>query len=112
MIREKVDRLCSRFRDAATCKQPVILEYAFGALTLDVITRYCYGIDYESVNNPDFDPMWLDAITDLSKNGHFLKHFGFMIPLMASLPDSLVLKLNPLIANMLKLQNVSPRTTS
>lgn len=108
MIKEKIEALCAQLRQAASNKTPVNLGYAFGALTLDIITEYCYGISYDAINQPDFDPMWLDAVTDLSKNGHFLKHFGFMIPLMQSLPNSVVLKLNPLTANLLKMQSVCP----
>lgn len=106
MIKEKTMALCARFREALSKKMPVNLGYAFGALTLDVICEYCYGINYDAINKPNFDPTWLDAVTDLSKNGHFLKHFGFMIPLMQALPDAAVLKLNPLTANLLNMQKV------
>lgn len=42
-IQDKVNRLCSRLRGFAGTKDIVRLDVAFMALTMDVISEYCYG---------------------------------------------------------------------
>lgn len=62
IIKEVTKGLCARFQKYAVKKKPVNLNYAFGALTKNVISEYCLGMSYDRVNKPESEPMWLDAI--------------------------------------------------
>lgn len=110
MIKDLVENMCSRFRQFQQTKMPINLCYAFGALTLDVITSYSFGQSYDAVNAVDFDPKWMDTANGLANMMHFGSHFGWMFPIFDMFPDSIMAKTNPLFANLVNYQAVSNAT--
>ena len=95
MVQEKVDLLCTKLENGAKADQVVDMGTAFTALTLDVITEYCYDECYNCLEEPDFSPAWKNLMTNIFVSVPIGRHFKVMFGLMRTMPPSLVVKLTP-----------------
>ncbi|KAK6366824.1 hypothetical protein LTS17_010375 [Exophiala oligosperma] len=95
LIQEKIDLLAERFIEAKQSGMVLKLEYAYAALTADVISHYCYG---KSEGYLDHHWPQNDIKDGLSGMGHFT-HYFYFFPILASLtqklPTRLLEKLDP-----------------
>lgn len=80
MIVSKVEQLCTRLRGFRETKQPVNLRHAFAALTMDVVTEYAFANSYNCLEDPDFAPVWPEAIDSISEQSHINKQFPWLLP--------------------------------
>ena len=83
-----------RLRVFQYTKEPVNLRFAFAALTLDVITGYCFANSHDCLKPHDFAPQWIKVVDASSQQCHINKQFGWLLPLLKKLPVRLVAKLN------------------
>lgn len=104
LIKNVIEDLCARFRECQRTKQPLSLHHAFAALTIDVITEYCFGQSYDSTNKPDFDARWLDMTNGIAMGTHLMCHFNFLLRIVSSLPDWFAKRLSPEMANLISFQ--------
>ena len=105
-IKAVVDRLCSRLTDARDSHEPVNLSYAYTALTVDIITNYAFGQPYGFMQDPDFRPQFLQAMEKISLGSHLNKQFGWLRPLMMSIPLWIVERLDPGNLELINMQKV------
>ena len=105
VVQLMVDKLVSRLEDLQEAGSTVNLIDVFSALTGDVIGQYAFAKPLGLINSPDFAPHWHRAIMDISENGHMLKHFQWMEPLLRNMPLWLVRLINPQIMPLIELQN-------
>ena len=105
-IKELVEKLCTRLTEFKTTEEPVNLRHAFAALAMDVITDYAFARPFNCLDEPDFAPVWPEAIDSVSEQSHLNKQFPWLLPLMRLVPLSIVEKLNPHIMRLIKLQMV------
>jgi hypothetical protein len=94
-IRAVVDNLCRRIREFRDSKEPLEVGNAFAALTMDVITEYCFAKSYACVDRPDFAPEWPQVLTAVSAQSALNKQFPSVLKIFKMMPESLVEKLNP-----------------
>lgn len=106
-IRAKVELLCGRLQEHASPSstaaaggggEVVDVGAAMTALTLDVISEYCYGDCYDCLRDPAFAPQWKRAMQGGFESTNVTKHFIWLLRLMNSLPAWLAVKMNPDIA--------------
>ncbi|KAK7697934.1 hypothetical protein SLS64_013021 [Diaporthe eres] len=105
-IRAKVELLCERLREHASSpsaaagegEEVVDVGAAMTALTLDVISEYCYGDCYDCLRDPAFAPQWKRAMQGGFESTNVTKHFIWLLRLVNSLPAWLAVKMNPDIA--------------
>lgn len=108
-IRAKVELLCGRLGEHASPaaagagaggggEEVVDVGAAMTALTLDVISEYCYGDCYECLRDPAFAPQWKRAMQGGFESTNVTKHFIWLLRLANSLPAWLAVKMNPDIA--------------
>lgn len=97
LILEKVERLATRFTEAAQSKdKPVLrLDAAFMALTMDIICHYAYGESYNYLDDDDFRARWREAMISALENGILLRNFPWILPIMQSIPYSVLQRINP-----------------
>ena len=107
MIRGKIDILCGKIRNYAETGGVFALNRAWTAFAGDVITEYVFGSSYEHLESPDVKETFYEPFMAASEAGHLTLQFKFMHPLMRSLPDWVVLKIQPLLWLSIKLQRVS-----
>ncbi|KAK5228687.1 hypothetical protein LTR72_002572 [Exophiala xenobiotica] len=71
------------------------LDAAYMALTMDIITHYCFGESYNYLDEDDFKLSWKETVIAGSANGAFLRQFPWALPLLKKTPLSLLRKMNP-----------------
>ncbi|KAH0541570.1 hypothetical protein FGG08_003982 [Glutinoglossum americanum] len=96
-IRSLVERLVARFEGFKATGEALNLGYAYSALTTDVITEYCFARSYGYLSRENFGGEWADALIQASEMSHLMKQFGWLFPLMDSMPDWFSVWLNPAI---------------
>ncbi|KAI9879737.1 MAG: hypothetical protein M1823_006805, partial [Watsoniomyces obsoletus] len=104
MIRNVVEKLCTRLRVFQSTKEAVNLRHAFAALTMDVITDYAFAKSYNCLDELDFAPIWPEAVDSISEQTHINKQFPWILPLMRLMPLWLVKQLNPHIMRLISFQ--------
>jgi hypothetical protein len=97
MIAEKIEKLCRRLHQAWETGEVINLRYAYAALTLDVITQYSFSKSYGALDADNWLCEWVVMVDEVSRGSHLNKQFGWLLPLMKSLPIWFVRIANPVI---------------
>ncbi|RAO64541.1 uncharacterized protein BHQ10_000553 [Talaromyces amestolkiae] len=100
LITEKIERLSSRLTDAAKTQRVVRLDAALMALTMDIICHYSYGESYNYLALENFKEEWKAAMISALENGIFLRNFPWALPLLKSIPYSVLKVLQPKAASL------------
>ncbi|MCJ1432263.1 hypothetical protein MMC27_001619 [Xylographa pallens] len=95
VIRSRVEKLCSRFKEAQKGGEPVNVRNAYSALTTDIISDYCFGSSFDLLGRADFAPEHYEAMISTTLPSHAFKQFGWLFPLLDSFPLWLTRLLNP-----------------
>ncbi|KIX09391.1 uncharacterized protein Z518_00470 [Rhinocladiella mackenziei CBS 650.93] len=103
VIREKLDILCSKIDKYVAGGGPFAINRALTAFSGDVITTYVFGQSYRHLESPDFKETFHEPFMAASEVGHVALQFKWLYPLMNSLPEWLVLKMQPQIFLVLQL---------
>lgn len=106
-IIEKIDKLCSRLQEFRNTKEPVNMQHAYTALTVDVITEYCFANPNGSLDEPDLGRDWYRTLNEVTRLCHLNAQFPFLVPLMEMMPKALT---PPHFQSYLKQIDVSTRT--
>jgi cytochrome P450 len=91
----KIDRLCERLQEFRKSGTVVNIEDAYTALTVDIITEYCFAKPNGSLDSPDLGHEWRQTLTDITLLCHLNSHFPFLNTLMQKFPLFLVKRLSP-----------------
>jgi hypothetical protein len=106
-IVEKVEQLCTGVEGFMRRGEVLDIGIASTALTLDVITEYCFSKGWNCLDDPNFSPQWKRAMTGLFEPVPVTKQFPQINQFMAMLPRSLVVKMAPDIGLFLGAKDVS-----
>lgn len=106
MIHSVVEKLCRRLTEFESSQKPVNLGFAYAALTMDIITEYSFAKSFNNIDAPDFAPEWPAVIDAVSEASHLNKQFGWLLPLMKMMPESMVARLNPQMLLLINFQKV------
>ncbi|KAL9612071.1 MAG: hypothetical protein Q9167_003331 [Letrouitia subvulpina] len=87
LIQTAVNRLCDRLADHQEAGKPVIMTNAYACLTTDIISEYAFPEGYDLLSRPEFDGEHYNAWISLSRVSHLMKQFGWLYPLLDSIPD-------------------------
>lgn len=69
-IQSVIDKFCGRLEDAKRTGKLINLQYAYAAMTTDVINEYCYSKTDDAVLTPDFNVDIYDAGIAITKLSH------------------------------------------
>jgi cytochrome P450 len=103
-ITSKVQKLCDRLAEHMAKGKIVDLKCAYMALTMDVITEYCYGTSYDYLHDPNFKPNWLLCIESAFDNAHFRRALPWLSKIMSKFPDSFIMTLMPAMSLFIQLR--------
>ena len=96
IVGHKVDQLIIGIRaQYLEQRRPLPVGVAFTALTLDVITDYCFGQSWRCLEAHDFAPEWKRTMTNLFEPVPVVKQFPWLLKLINALPPWVVEKMNP-----------------
>lgn len=105
VIRSKIQILIGhidRYRKEA---RPFSLSGGFMALAGDVIMQYCFSLNYDHLNSPDFQTTFHEPFMAVSIAGHLSLQFPIVPKILFSLPESWLASTEPLFALIFKLQS-------
>lgn len=101
IMQTNLNKLFKRFQELKESGEPVNLLHVYSAFTNDLITEYAFGISYNWLDAPKFNRFFFDFITSFHEMGAMANMFSWYMPLVNSLPDSFVKKINPGYADFL-----------
>ncbi|KAL3440678.1 cytochrome P450 [Aspergillus insuetus] len=104
VVREKVGILINRLENAQGVQTPVPIDRGFGAFSEDIIMRYCFGHDYDSLNQQGWSPILHDSFVGVTQFSNTALHFPLLPKVMNALPEHWIEKLNPLCGLIFRLQ--------
>ncbi|KAG0650454.1 Cytochrome P450 monooxygenase orf6 [Hyphodiscus hymeniophilus] len=93
LIQDDISRLIAIFRRYQKSAEPIPLKAAFAALTSDIITESCFATQENYIEASDFNAIVLVASEGATDNLHFVLQFKWIVPLIKSLPDKVVVML-------------------
>ena len=89
LVQASVNKLCDRLAEYQAANKPATMIYAYACLTADVISEYSYPEGYGFLDrrpNYSFPGAHYESWMALSRTSHALKQFGWLFPLLDSLP--------------------------
>ena len=96
IIEAKVEQLTDGIERESRQKGKVLnIGVAFTALTLDVISDYCFGQSWRCLESTDFAPEWKRTMTNLFEPVPIMRHFPWIMPVMQALPAWVQAKIAP-----------------
>ncbi|KAI9883757.1 MAG: hypothetical protein M1823_004458 [Watsoniomyces obsoletus] len=107
IILSSVKQLCKRIQEFQETGEPLNLNRAFSALTIDIIMDYSFARSYNCLAAPDFAPVYFNVMVGMTQATPLIKQFGFLLPLMRSMPESLVLAMDSPLSSMVRLEKDS-----
>lgn len=112
IIRQKVNVFLSKVQDAKKSGDPITISRGYMAFAEDVIMQYTFAHDYNHLETPSWNPILHDPFVAVSISGNMSLQFPWVPKFLNSLPQSWLVKLEPLYAMVFKMQNASstPKT--
>ncbi|KAF9013627.1 cytochrome P450 [Hymenopellis radicata] len=105
MVQEKVDVLIDKLiGEYAAIRRPANLFKGFRAVTMDIISTYCYAHSFDGLSAPDFGHPILVSMEAIMPIATVAKHFPFL-NYLNKLPPAVTELLNPAIAGVVQLRN-------
>lgn len=65
VIQNEVEHLCKRLEEWKGKSEPLVINYAFSAVTSDIVSTYLFARPYGCLDVPDFYPAWFVALVFL-----------------------------------------------
>ena len=100
-IKEKVDRLILRLRQARQSGDVLNLSYAYSGLTMDVISGYCFGDDMDTINQEEFGRQYVDILHDAIQTRPMARQFPWLLNTIMELPPKAIMWMMPGIAPLI-----------
>jgi hypothetical protein len=106
VIRAKVEKLCTKFKEYEKDGRILPLNLAWMALTTDTITEYSFARAYNQLESPNFEETLHEALVTIYTTGQFALHCPIVFPILDMLPDWFVLKAQPVLQPVVGLRRV------
>lgn len=99
LVVQKVDRLMERMRSAKNDGDGVVnLNHAYAAMTMDIISEYCFGEPMKALDRPEYGKEFVQVLHQGVGTRPLARQFPTFMNLLFDLPPDLVAKLNPSVA--------------
>lgn len=95
VIQGLADKLCAKFEKCRGTDEVIPFECAFDAFTMDVITEYSLDASFGYLDHPGWSSDFRELERAFGEMGYMQKMFPPLIDIMRSLPDRLVLWMDP-----------------
>jgi len=90
-----IARMFSRMEEYERNGQPLSISLLYSAFTADIITEYTFAKSYQYLEMPNLNKDFFDMMEGVHEMGAMARFFKWMLPLLNSLPPTLVTKLQP-----------------
>jgi len=95
VIQRLADKLCAKFEKCRGTDEVIPFECAFDAFTMDVITEYSLDTSFGYLDHPGWSSDFRELERAFGEMGYMQKMFPPLISIMQSLPDRLVIWMDP-----------------
>lgn len=106
VVRSIVDKMISRLQALRGSGTNVNLIDLYACLTGDIISQYAFARSYNLLDSPDFAPHWNALWMGTGRNGHIVKQFGWLVPMMRRMPAWVVKLVAPDTLRIFNMQTV------
>lgn len=110
VIVNNTEKLMGRLRRLEQTGEPTPLFLVFSAFTSDIIIEYAFGESHHFLDKEDFNKDFFGMMDSIHTLGGISKQFGWLLPVMLSVPDFITTKVDKGMAAFAKMQNVSRAT--
>ncbi|OAL02174.1 putative benzoate 4-monooxygenase cytochrome P450 [Phaeosphaeriaceae sp. SRC1lsM3a] len=98
LVVSSVEKLLARLR-AET--DPVVLNDAYAAMTMDIVCTYCFGTNMDSLSRPEYGKEWLFALHNGIQMRPLGRQFPWLINTLLDIPPSVVARFDPDMARII-----------
>lgn len=95
VIQRLVDKFCRKLEKVRETDEVVPMECAFDAFTMDVITEYSLDTNFGYLDHPGWSSDFRELERAFGEMGYLQKLFPPLLNIMNSLPDWLIIWMNP-----------------
>lgn len=106
-IRTKLDLFLKQVQQYKQTQLPMSIDRGYMAFSEDVIMRYCFGHDYNSIEKPGWKPILHDPFIGVCITGNTALQFPILPRVFNALPHSWLEKVEPLYALIFQMQDVT-----
>ena len=85
-VESLLEKLSSRLEGFQVSQEPLNLRHAFSAFTLDVISLYCFGQEYNCLDKLDLDANRHTAIASGGELALLMKQYPWFLTITKVLP--------------------------
>jgi len=107
VVRQKLKLLLRKVQEYQDSGAPFAINRGYMAFAEDVIMQYCFANDYNSLDVPNWNPILHDPFQAVSISGNLSLQFPLLPKILNTLPQSWLVKLEPLYALVFQMQRVS-----
>jgi cytochrome P450 len=107
LIRRHVSKLCTRFDEYKVSGRPIPTLEAFSCLTADIIIEYSMGVQQKCLDDPEFAPLYTQAVKKSAMLGVYAKHLPWLFPLVNAIPQSWIANASPEYGAMLAFRQLN-----
>lgn len=105
IVIDKVEQLCKGIENHVGTDKVLNVNVAFGALTLDVVTDYCFDQSFGCLSHPQFAPEYRKIFLDAFSGIPLLRCWGFIVARMLDWPQWILKLVNPEIKQFARLKD-------
>jgi cytochrome P450 len=109
IIHSNISKLMERMYELEFTSQPFDLNVVYSAFTSDIIMEYGFGESQHYLEKDDFNADFFGMMDSMHHLGAAAKQFGWLLPVMLSIPEVITTRIDKGMAAFLKMQNVSFR---
>jgi cytochrome P450 len=107
IIHSNISKLMGRMYQLEQTGQPVNLNTMYSAFTSDIILEYAFGESHHYLDKHDFNVDFFGMMDSIHHIGAAAKQFGWLLPILLSVPEFISTRVDKGMAAFAKMQNVS-----
>ena len=86
MVRNAVDKLTNALQTHKNSGQPIVLNSAYSAYSIDIISDYCFAKSWRLLNDQTFQTSMNEAFSKSRSGLHWTAHFPWLFQILRRLP--------------------------
>ena len=107
IVQEKADKLCALISNKSASGKALDIHHGFRAVSIDVITKYCFNQCYDLLDSPDVGRHFFKMVRGIGSALWVFQQWPELL-IMNKLPPWMLKKMSPPLAQILNLQAVRP----
>ncbi len=86
LVRKGIDKLTEALQTHKDSPQPVVLNSAYSAFAIDIISEYCFANCFNYLDDKTFETSMNEAFSKSRSGLHYTAHFPWLFQILRRLP--------------------------